>query len=308
MQIIRDFNQTPDAFKGAVVALGNFDGVHVGHKEIIDQCVASARSYHVAATVMTFEPHPREFFSKQHQKLRLCSFCQKIALMEGLGIDGVFIVRFDQKFASLTAENFVEDVLHKQLRVKQVVTGHNFAFGQNRMGTTQYLAQRAREFGFGYTACPPVASNDAVISSSAIRHLLSEGKVEQAIKLLGHPYIIEGVVRHGLRLGAKLGYPTANLSLNRLFKPRYGVYAVRIWVDGVVHKGVASIGVRPTIGESEPLLEVHVFDMAQDMYGKRVQVECVSFIRDEVKFDSLEALKDEIARDCRKARALLVEG
>jgi riboflavin kinase/FMN adenylyltransferase len=306
MRIVRDFQSCPEACKGAVVALGNFDGVHLGHQEILGQCIASAKAYGVPAAVMTFEPHPREFFSGRREKLRLCSFRQKMAMMEELGIDILFLVRFNQQFSSLTADRFVEGVLHRQLAAKHVVTGYNFAFGKGRGGGTDFLETQAHRLGFGFTACPAVknASGEA-ISSSAIRQLLAGGKVGEAAALMGRPYAVEGHVRRGQQRGRTIGFPTANLPLERLFKPRFGVYAVRVGVSDAVYNGVANIGIKPTVGGTAPLLEAHIFDRDIDLYGQRIAVECVDFIRDEKKFDSLEALKSQITMDCRRAKELL---
>jgi len=306
IKIIRDFNTINPAYRSAVIALGNFDGVHLGHREILEQCIASAKAYNVPAAVMTFEPHPREFFSQAHERLRLCSLRQKIELMESIGIDTLFLVRFNKTFSSLPAEEFVGDVLHRQLAVKHVVTGYNFAFGKGRGGTTDFLETQAHQFGFGFTACPPVAgAGDQIISSSAIRQLLTAGEVGEAVALLGHPYVIEGKVRKGQQRGRTIGFPTANLSLGRLFKPRYGVYAVRAKIGRGRYNGIANIGIKPTLGGSEPLLEVHVFGLNRELYGERLRVECVAFIRDERKFDSLDALKTQITLDCQQARKML---
>ena len=305
MRIIRDFKQCTQAFQGAVVALGNFDGVHLGHQEILSQCVASAKAYHVPAAVMTFEPHPREFFSKQRNRLRLGSFRRKIAIMVGLGIDTLFLVRFNQEFSSMSAESFVDDVLYRQLKVKHVVTGYNFAFGKGRAGDTDYLSLRGHQLGFGYTSCQPVQdSSGNVISSSFIRQLLANGDVRRAAALLGAPYTIEGRVRHGEKRGRTIGFPTANISLSRLFKPRFGVYAVRLRVAGntSVYEGVANIGIKPTFSGSEALLEVHILGNTLDLYDAHVSVECIDFIRDEQRFESVEALKNQIALDCQRAR------
>ena len=305
MRLLRDFHHCPSEVKGAVVALGNFDGVHLGHREILSQCIAAARAYGVPAAVMTFEPHPREFFAPQAERLRLCSLRQKIQLMEQLGIDAIFLVRFNKPFSSLSAQEFVEHVLHRQLVVKHVVTGYNFAFGKDRGGHTDYLSMKGQECGFGTTACPPVEMDGRVISSSAIRQLLAAGEIRKAAASLGHPYVIEGRVRYGQQRGRTLGFPTANLPLNRLFKPRYGVYAVRVPINKKMHHGVANIGIKPTVGGDVPLLEVHLFDFNGIIYGKRIEVECVDFIRQERKFDSLDALKEQIILDCEQARKIL---
>jgi riboflavin kinase/FMN adenylyltransferase len=315
MRILRDLSHCPKASQGAVVALGNFDGVHLGHQAIMSQCVASARAYQVPAAVMTFEPHPREFFSRQAdevklRRLRLSGFNRKIALLERLGIDTLFLVRFNAAFASMPAERFVDEVLHRQLAVKHVVTGYNFAFGRGRGGNTDYLSLRGHQLGFGYTACPPVLdARGEVISSSAIRRLLREGDVRQAAQLLGFPYAIEGRVRHGDRRGRRLGFPTANISLRLLYPPRFGVYAVRVRVRGHAgeYAGVANIGIRPTVGASEPLLEVHLLDQALNLYDSVLEVTLSDFIREEQRFDSLDALQTQIALDCDTARQRLAK-
>ena len=308
MRIVRDFSGCPPSCQGSVVALGNFDGVHLGHREILGQCVASARAYHVPSAVMTFEPHPREYFSKQHQRLRLCSFRQKLDMTERCGVDILFLVRFNERFATLSAENFVFDVLHRQLAVKHVVTGYNFAFGKGRSGDTDFLSLRGQQLGFGTTACPPVDDGGGhVISSSGIRQLLAAGEVRKASALLGHPYVIEGRVRAGEKRGRTIGFPTANIALTRLFNPRHGVYAVRVTVQGEnrAYDGVANIGTKPTFDGTRPLLEVHLFDANPDLYGRLLRVECVDFIRDEVRFDSVDALKAQITLDCQQAKRIL---
>jgi riboflavin kinase/FMN adenylyltransferase len=307
MRIIRDPSACPPECKGAAVALGNFDGVHLGHQEILRHCVATAKATGGPAAVMTFEPHPREFFSKTHEKLRLYSFHDKVELLERVGIEVIFALRFNQKLASFSAQAFVEELLHRDLAVRHVVTGYNFAFGKGRQGNTEFLDKTAAALGIGYTACPPVhdVAGEAV-SSSAIRAALAAGDVGRAATLLGHAYVIAGRVRRGHRRGHTLGFPTANLSLNQLFKPRLGIYAIRAAVgNGEWLPGVASIGVNPTFGVSAPVLEVHLFNRSDDLYGKRLKVELAQFIRDERRFEDVEALKQQMAEDCTQAKELL---
>jgi riboflavin kinase / FMN adenylyltransferase len=301
MRIIRDFASCPPEYKGCVVALGNFDGVHIGHQAILKETLSQAKHYGVPAAVMTFEPHPREFFDKERKKLRISSFKHKIACFEKAGIDIMFLVRFNRSFASLSPTDFVGDVLCDHVGARHVVTGYNFAFGKGRMGDIAFLHQEAASREFGYTACAAVGDN---VSSSAIRTLLSQGSVTEVSALLGRPYSIEGTVRHGQKNGRKLGFPTANLSLKNLYVPRYGVYAVRFHVkhESKHYDGVANIGIRPTFNLNEPLLEVHGFDMNQDLYGKHITVEFVKCLRDEQPFENVEMLKSQITKDCEQAR------
>jgi riboflavin kinase / FMN adenylyltransferase len=307
MRIIRDLSACHEEFKGAVMALGNFDGVHLGHQAIFTHCVALARAERRPAAVMTFEPHPREFFSRDHAPMRIYPLRGKAMLIEECGIDALFVARFNKKLASTSAEDFIHHILHDSLRVQHVVTGYNFAFGKARQGNTAFMAQTAEKLGFGFTAHPPVLDAEGTtISSSGIRQLLLEGNVRKASAQLGRPYQISGRVRHGDKRGRTLGFPTANIALGRLLKPKFGIYAVRLAVgrSNTWHNGVASLGIRPNF-PTDPLLEVHCFDVQRDLYGHRVRVELIEFIREEKKFADIEALKAQMAEDCAKAKSLL---
>ena len=306
MRIIRTLSRCPSDAKHAVVALGNFDGVHRGHQAILRSCTEEAKRLGVASAVMTFSPHPREFFAREPAPLRLQSFRQKMALFKAAGINYCFIVSFDARFAALSPQAFVQDVLAGQLQAKHVVTGYNFAFGKARGGDTAFLAEELARCGIGFTACMPVKGPAGeVVSSSAIRQLLVQGRLFEVDERLGHAYAIEGRVVHGDKRGGAIGYPTANIALGKLFRPRYGVYAVRLLCDDRHFEGVANLGIRPMFKLEEPLLEVHLFDASVMLYGKRVQVELVDFIREERYFDSLEALKVQIADDALVARKRL---
>lgn len=296
----------PRECQGAVIALGNFDGVHLGHQAILRSCLDAAHAAGVRSAVMTFEPHPREFFGKAAGPLRITSFRRKAELIRDAGIDILFVVRFNKAFSSLSADSFVEEVLHRALAVRHVVTGYNFAFGKGRGGTTDFLMKQGRLYEFGFTACPPVhEAGGKVVSSSAIRQLLTAGDVRKAGQWLGRPYEVAGRVQKGHQRGQELGFPTANLSLEGLFRPRFGVYAVRIVADETRYDAVANLGIRPTFGQHEALLEVHGFEMRQNLYGKRVRVEFIDFLRDEKRFDDVEALRTQIAVDCAQAREVL---
>lgn len=308
MRIIRDLQACPATYHSCVIALGNFDGVHLGHQAILRTAIQQAATQGVPAAVMTFEPHPREFLT-QAPAMRILSLRQKIQIFQRIGIDILFLARFNSAFARLNAEEFVITILCHQLKASHVVTGYNFAFGHNRTGNTEFLDRQATRHHFGFTACPAIRdAGGHTISSSAIRQCLAAGDVRRANHLLGHAYTLEGRVRQGQQNGHKLGFPTANLTFGKCVPPRYGVYSVRFRVgeETRVYNGVANIGVRPTFdGSSAPLLEVHGLDMKRDLYGQRLSVELVDFIRDECRFESLAALSTQIEKDCITARSML---
>jgi len=308
MRIIRDLALCSAEYKAAVIALGNFDGVHLGHQAILREAIAIAKKRSAPSAVMTFDPHPREFFAPNQKKLRICSLRSKIELFSGLGVDVLFLVRFNKTFSSLSPESFVSNVLHHDLAASHVVSGYNFAFGKNRSGNTEFLTKISKQLGFGFTACEAIYDASGVsISSSAIRDHLAAGNVKKASELLGRTYTIEGKVRHGQKNGQKLGFPTANLSLKSLFSPRYGVYAVRFIIENEKqwHNGVVNLGIRPTFNQTEPLLEVHGFDIQHDLYGKRIRVELVEHVRDERRFPNIDALKSQITLDCIQTKSIL---
>lgn len=304
-KIIRDVNYIDEKYKNAVIALGNFDGVHVGHRAIIKHASDIAKAENRPLALMSFEPHPREFFAKEKaiDGLHIFNLRSKIKTIKSLGVDCIFLLRFNKELASLSADDFIREVLVKKLNAKHIVTGDNFYFGENRTGDKNFLADEAKRLGFSYTAHHQITDNDDnLISSSAIRKLLKQGNIKQSSALLGQNYHISGRVKHGLENGRKLGFPTANIALDKLSLPRFGVYAVRISIDGNNQIGVANLGVKPSLGEFAPLLEVHLFDFEEDLYGKRLCVEFVDFIRDEQKFASLDELKNQIAKDCESVK------
>jgi riboflavin kinase / FMN adenylyltransferase len=307
MRIIRDFEHCLDACKGAVIALGNFDGVHLGHIAIIDACLSQAKKLSAPAAVMTFEPHPREFFRRDHKPMRISRLSRKLQLLEKTGLDTVFLARFNHKLASTSAQHFVDDILHRELAVRHVITGYNFAFGKGREGNTAFLENALRQKGIGFTSLSPVNdASDAPISSSAIRTLLAEGKMAEISALLGRPYSIDGRVRGGDKRGRELGFPTANLWLGTLFQPRFGIYAARVmFKNGSRHDAVVNLGIRPMFAVERPLLEVHCFDLSRMFYGERIEVELVEFIREEEKFDTIPLLREAMVQDCEKAKIIL---
>lgn len=292
-----------------MIALGNFDGVHLGHQAIIRHAGALAKQAKAPLAIMTFEPHPREFFARQAGNvaaLRLCPLHEKLSLLQTLGAELVFLVRFTRPFAATSPAQFIEQTLACDLRARHIVTGYNFAFGKDRAGNTDLLTQEAKKMGFAYSAHPPVTDGQGEpVSSSRIRHKLSQGDVAGAARQLGRAYAISGRVRHGDRRGRTLGFPTANIALTHLHAPRFGVYAIRSRLGEKTLAGVANIGLRPTFNGTTPLLEAHFFNLAQDIYGERLHIELVEFLRPEQRFESIDALKARIAADCAQAKERL---
>jgi riboflavin kinase / FMN adenylyltransferase len=302
---------------GSVVALGNFDGVHGGHRAVIGAAGDLARREGRPWGVMTFEPHPRQMFRPDDAPFRLTPAPLKLALIRAMGVDFAVVVRFDRALAALSADAFVDRWLIHGLAVSDVVVGHDFCFGQGRGGDPALLVRRGgglprAKGGFGVVTVPPqmapttdLASAPELYSSTAIRRLLAAGSPEAAAALLGRPHRIEGRVRHGDARGRTLGFPTANLSLGPSVRPRVGVYAINVIIGGARYDGVANIGVRPTVGGADMRLEAHVFDFTGDLYGQRIAVDLISFLRPEMKFSGLAELTQRIAVDCADARARL---
>ena len=297
---------------GHALTIGNFDGVHLGHQAILDALRKAADTRGVAAAVVTFEPHPREFFAPHAAPTRLTSLREKIALLAAHRVDRVQVCHFNRALASLSADQFIERVLVKGLAARWVMIGEDFRFGAKRTGDFDSLRRAGSRFGFEVAAMPDVTQRDerghAVrVSSSVLREVLSAGDVDRAATLLGRPYSISGRVIHGDKLGRTLGFPTANVQIRHNRPPLTGIYAVRVRGLGATPlDGVASMGVRPTVTNSgEMRLEVFIFDFNADIYGKQVQVDFLKKIRDEEKYKDLETLKAQIDADAREARAFL---
>ncbi|MBM3541355.1 MAG: bifunctional riboflavin kinase/FAD synthetase [Alphaproteobacteria bacterium] len=310
MRIFRDEDALPAEAKGSVAALGNFDGVHLGHRAVIARAGALARARKAPLAVVTFEPHPRRHFQPEAAPFRLTPLDAKARALAALGIDHLFVLRFGAALAQLGAAAFVSEVLIGRLDLACAVTGYNFSFGKGREGDAAALATLGAPHGLAVERVAPEMDPDGeVCSSSRVRALLAEGQVRCAAALLGREFEIEGVVATGARLGNTIGFPTANLCLGEYARPALGVYAVRCAVDdgGPARwiAGAANIGKRPTVGGAEERLEAHLFDFSGDLYGKRLRVALVEHLRPERKFDGLDALKAQIAEDCRRARALL---
>lgn len=282
-----------------VLAIGNFDGVHLGHQALLARLVAMGEELSAPSAVMTFEPHPRELFNPEDAPARLTSLREKIGLIEGCGVEEIFLLHFSRKLAALSAEEFITRVLVEGLAVKHLIIGDDFRFGRGRRGDFALLCEAGRRFGFGVEAMHTVEIDGERVSSSAVREALAAGELEHAAKLLGRPYCISGRVIHGARIGRRLGWPTANIQLKRKRVALSGVFAVTVsGIDKRHLPGAASLGVRPTLGQGlAPALEVHLFDFDQDIYGAHVTVHFLHKLRDEMAFPSLEALAAQIARD-----------
>ena len=310
MRILRHHRDIPAEAKGAVAALGNFDGVHRGHRALIGEAARLARAANRPLACLVFEPYPREFFRPQDEPFRLTNFRAKARLLADAGADFTIVLGFDAEMASMLAQDFVLNILAGDLRIAHVVVGKDFRFGKARAGDATLLAYMGEMEDFGVTVFAPIqAGEGAKISSSAIRTALKEGKPEEGARLLGHWWRVEGQVAPGDKRGRELGFPTANLKLERLLHPALGVYAVRarIGESGRLYDGVANFGVRPMFELPAPLLEVHLFDFSGEVYGELMDVEFIAYLRGEERFDSLDALKVQIAADCQAARAILAQ-
>jgi riboflavin kinase/FMN adenylyltransferase len=309
MQIVTTDSEVSARQRGAVMALGNFDGVHGGHQRVIAEAGTVARTRNLALAATVFEPHPRQFFRPDSPPFRLQSPGQRARALEALGVDILFELKFDAALAAMTDTEFVQKILAERLAVAHVVVGADFIFGKNRMGDTAALTRLAAARGITVSAVP-VLGGAQKVSSSAIRTALTDGRMEDAAALLTRPWAIEGIVLPGAALGRTIGFPTANLALGAYQRPAFGVYAVTIDIgDGARRLGVANIGVKPSVAAgAEPLLEVHLFDYADDLYGRRIEAALVKFIRPEQKFASFDALKAQIAADALTARTIIESG
>jgi riboflavin kinase/FMN adenylyltransferase len=291
------------------LTVGNFDGIHRGHQAMLQRLLAGARTRGLQTCVLTFEPHPREFFAAQAAPTRLTSLREKLELLAAHGVARTHVQRFDRAFASLAPEAFAEQVLAKRLKAQWLLIGEDFRFGAKRAGDVPLLKELGRRHGYQVEILPVVARAGARVSSSAVRAALAAGDLARAEELLGRPYSISGRVVHGRKLGRELGFATANVQLKHNRPPLSGIYAVRVHGVGPSSRpAVASLGVRPTITASgRAVLEVHLFDFSADLYGAHMRVEFLHKIRDEEKYSDLAALKAQIERDCEAARALLLE-
>ncbi len=296
----------PDSLKGSIVALGNFDGFHLGHQAVVSRAVARAFHERRPVIVATFDPHPVRFFKPDLPPFRLTSLHQRERLFAHAGADAMLVFEFGAELASMDAEQFIAEVLSARIGAAGVITGDDFSFGKGRSGDAALLARLGPHYGIAAEAVAQVTLDGQRISSGRIREALVAGDTATATHMLSRDYAIEGVVQRGDKRGSELGYPTANLELGDYQRPKYGIYAVRVTLeDGSEHPGVANLGVRPTFEPPQELLEAHLFDVERDLYGQRIEVALHAFIRDEKKFDSVNDLVAEMRNDEAQARRLL---
>jgi riboflavin kinase / FMN adenylyltransferase len=305
--VVRDLGPGLERLRGSVVALGNFDGVHRGHRHVIATALERARALGRGAAVLTFEPHPRAFFRPDEPLFRLTDEANKLRLFASTGLDGAVVMTFDARLASLTAEAFVRDILVDRLAVGGAVVGFNFHFGKNRAGSPEFLAAEGARLGFAVDIVPVFTDGGRPVSSGPVREALVRGNVAEAAELLGHPWFVTAEVIHGDKRGRELGYPTANLVLDPGCRLRHGIYAVRVGIGGERHDAVASFGRRPMFATATPLLEVFLFDFSGDLYGRRIDVAFIGWIREEMKFAGVDELVRQMDADSRRARELLVK-
>lgn len=296
----------PEALRGAIVALGNFDGFHQGHQAVVGSAIDWARAEGRPCIVATFSPHPMRYFQPGTEPFRLTRLDQRMELFQAAGADAMLVFHFDEKLANTPAERWIEDEIAGHLGAAGVVTGQDFTFGQRRGGNAALLHDLGARFGVAARTVGPVHDDEGPISSSRIRAALHAGDCETATRLLTRPFAIRGTVQHGAKLGRTIGFPTANVDLGQYLRPRYGIYAVTGLLPGGRRVlGAANIGVRPMFDPPIELLEPHFFDFSGDLYDQEIEVAFHAFLRPEAKFDSLEALIAQVERDCEEAKARL---
>lgn len=302
MRVLRGYSHSVSA--PVALAIGNFDGVHRGHAAIAQRLVKKAAAQELTPTILSFEPHPREFFSPASAPARLTTLREKLELLSGLGVEQAMICHFNQAFAALSAEDFIDQVLCRALRVRHLIVGDDFRFGHARRGDFAMLQASGETRGFTVESQSSVTVDGLRVSSSAVRKALSDGDMAQAATLLGRPYMMDGQVAHGDKIGRQLGFATANIRIKHNPLPMTGVFAVEVaGVGEQVLPGVANLGIRPTVGGTRPLLEVHLFDFNRDIYGAHISVRFVKKLRNEQRFPNFDALKAQIAADAVAARA-----
>ncbi|AYV21946.1 MULTISPECIES: bifunctional riboflavin kinase/FAD synthetase [Vibrio] len=306
MELIRGIHNLKNQHHGCVLTIGNFDGVHLGHQRVLEQVKKKALLLGLPAVVMTFEPQPMELFAKDKAPARLTRLRDKFELLEAMHLDRLLCVNFNRRFASMSPESFIKDLLVNKLGVKFLVIGDDFRFGKGREGNFDMLKKAGEEFGFEVVNTASFCVEDTRVSSTAIRQALASDHLDESAEMLGRHYTLSGRVAHGQKLARDFGFPTANISLKRYVSPVRGVYAVQVYgVDSQPLPGIANVGKKPTVAGTTPDLEVHIFDFEGNLYGKQIEVALLHKIRDEKKFESLELLKQQIELDADVARVWL---
>jgi len=305
MQLITDLSRISTPFSNSVITLGNFDGIHIGHQELVSMVIRRAKELKGQSMVVTFRPHPLKILAPEKCPPLISIYEEKIRLLEKLGIDVLVKIPFSLDFAAMTPRDFVKDILCGLLGAKEIFVGYNYRFGRGREGTTETLKKMGEEFGFSVNEVEQISHNGKAVSSTAIRQLLKDGRVEDAADLLGRPYALIGIVVHGDSRGRQLGFPTANIVSRHVIIPSDGVYAVKVAARDRCYDGVANIGFRPTFDKQTLAIEVHLFDFDEDLYGEEVTLFFLSKIREERKFESADALIRQISKDIEEAKSIL---
>jgi riboflavin kinase / FMN adenylyltransferase len=306
MQIYRNYQTIPNNVPEVAIALGNFDGLHLGHRAIIKKTLEKAKSNNLKSALVSFYPHPLKIL-KNKQNINILTLADKIKLIEDLGIDILYIFAFNKKFSEISAKYFLENILVKKIKAKEIIIGHDFIFGKNRTGNSKFLEEGSNSLGYKFSqlSALKLPGKDVIYSSSEIRNQLSEGKIKEANKLLGRNYNISGRVVSGKKIGTKIGFKTANIDLSDLHKLKFGVYLTKVIFNKKEYFSISNYGIRPTIDDSKKiLLENHIFNLDKDLYDKKISVEFIDFLREEKKFNDLEELKEQINQDCIKAKKI----
>ncbi len=305
MDVVRIWRDVPQSLKGAVLAIGNFDGVHRGHQAVFGEARRIAEAEGLSSGAVLFEPHPREFFEPEKPFFRLTPLPLKLELLEELGLDQVFVIDFEPELAALSAEAFATEVVGRGLGASHLVVGHDFTYGKGRTGSTAELATLGRVLGFGVDVVDPVGAGEGIFSSSRIRDELRAGEVREAAEQLGYWWRVRGRVEKGAGRGKGLGFPTVNFPLSPGQDVRHGIYAMRVHHDGGRHDAAGYVGARPTFGEGAPVLEAYLLDFEGDLYGAEIEAEFIAFLRPDQVFDDGASLAVQMEKDCAAARTVL---
>jgi len=308
MELIRGLHNLRDKHKGCVATIGNFDGVHLGHQQVLAQVLRKAEELSLPAVVIIFEPQPREFFAGNQAPPRLTRFDEKVRLLKDNGVDRVLCLTFNERLRTMSADQFVDELLLKGLAVRHFVVGDDFRFGCDRSGDYSMLRQSGERYGFSVVNTDTFDVDGERVSSTRIRVALQNNDLQLAERLLGRPYKVTGRVMHGQQLGRTIGVPTANVRMHRFHCPLNGVYAVTVTGRNLSAQGIANVGMRPTVNGKQPVLEAHLFDLDSDLYGQLLSVEFKAFIRPEQKFEGLEKLKQQIETDIKQVRNYFLTG